>query len=550
MPSIGALAAKITLDTTEFTEGLVLSKREMAQARKIQDELSGSVGKYRQALAGLQKLRTGGALNDREHAHAVSKLRQEYVSTLPIVGRFSGLMNPMAAGMAAASAGVAALSGAVATAGAIVANRIDAIDSMADSAERLGISASSLSRLRGAAFLGDVDPQTIDAALQKMLVNLGKGDDAFAKLNLNVAQLRQMDAAQVFAAIAGEINKLPSKAERLAMISEIFGKANVDLIGMIERFQDLDAAALASGAVVSDSLAESVGRADEAMKQMKLAGEGLANVLTEKIAPAVVVVANALTELARNTDMAKEAAAFVATMWLPPGASDLAKKGLVALGDGPGKIGRNPVDAGGAAGMLGAMLDDKEMKQKADKLGSALAQLREQAAMLGMTKGDQAAFRIAELGGTQAQQQEAAWLASQIEGHGKLLDLEKQRNEERRRRFAENEREAQGVLRELESPQAKAEREFREKVGALDAVGMLTPERFAMLARAGANNFVRGMGEAPFGAPTAVKGSAAARTAIEQAKHANKQTELMIKMERHLMHIARDGGLKVEVIGE
>jgi len=550
MPSIGALAAKITLDTTEFTEGLVLSKREMAQARQIQDELSGSVGKYRQALAGLNKLRAGGALNDREHSHAVSKLRQEYVSTLPIVGRFSGMMDPLSGGLAAASAGFAVLTAAVTAAGAIVANRIDAIDQLADSAERLGISASSLSRLRGAAFLGDVDPQTIDAALQKMLVNLGKGDEAFAKLNLNVDQLRQMDAAQVFAAIAGEIAKLPSKAERLAMISEIFGKGNVEMIGMIERFGDLDAAARESGAVVSDSLAAEVGRADEALKQMQLAGEGLANVLTQKIAPAVVVVANALTELAKNTDMAKEAAAFVATMWLPPGASDLAKQGLAGLGDGPGKIGRNPTAAGGASGLLGAMLADKDLEQRADRIGSALGQLREQAAMLGMDKGEQAAFRIAELGGTQAQQQEAAWLASQIAGHGKLLELEKQRAEERRRRFAENEREAQAVLRELESPRAKAEREFREKVGALDAAGMLTPERFAMLARAGAGNFVRGLGEAPFGAPTAVKGSAAARTAIEQARNANKQTELMEKMERHLMHMAERPALTVEVIGE
>ena len=43
MPTVGTLAAKITLDTSDFKQGIVLTKSELRTVSRIQDEMLGPI---------------------------------------------------------------------------------------------------------------------------------------------------------------------------------------------------------------------------------------------------------------------------------------------------------------------------------------------------------------------------------------------------------------------------------------------------------------------------------------------------------------------------
>lgn len=123
-----------------------------------------------------------------------------------------------------------------------------AISSLADlkeSAEKTGASVENLSALKGVAKIGGRDFATIEASIGKLNKALHGTDDeskgagkALAALGLNLQDLRQMDPAEAFVAIAKAQEKFSDGGGKSAALMAIMGKSAAEMIPYMHDLAD------------------------------------------------------------------------------------------------------------------------------------------------------------------------------------------------------------------------------------------------------------------------------------------------------------------------
>jgi hypothetical protein len=569
--TISTLKFMITADAGGLVEGVALTKKELREASKIAEQSQSPFQQYGDKLDRLKMLHAGGGLDAAQYRQALNGVHQEMLSGIPVIGRFAGLLTPggaITAGLAAGAAGFLALSGAVAAAGAVVSSRINAIDDLGDAAERLGVSASSLSTIRTAAFLGDVDPAAADGAIKKMLVNVGKGSKAIEELGLSSERLKGMSTAKMFDEIAVAIAKLPNKSDQFAAMTEIFGKSGPEISSLVNKFAELQESALASGAVVSDELAAQVAEADDAMKKASLTAEGWANTLTAVVVPAVTATIEAMDALANNREQAGKAVGGVLGIL----GGIVAGPSGVMTGNLYGRLGtdaamdlrdeqiaaaRASKEKADAERDLAAANDDvaestgkalDAERRHAEALGKTLQAMRDELQTMAMTRAERAAFNMARAGGDTAHQEEAEFLQDE-------LDFAKQKKKVEDDAFRNNiknqEQELQRSAQIKESLKTDKERaaDAMREAGGMRARGLLTDADVNAIARREAAGLTRGL-ESQAGVGFAEKGSAAARQAVIESKQVSRQVELLEQIAESLRKAATAEPIVIKEIGE
>ena len=333
--AIATVSVKLIADTTGFTTGIVRKDlKEIDQilrdsspqldshARKVKvldslykDNTIG-VDEYKKALDGLNnKLAAtkspGGiaAPSATDPTGGLGSLASQKAGNLPIVGDLmnaAGVAGPagiaVAGAFAAMAAGAALATIATKELIGITLSAIDRLDAIGDSAQALGIEASSLQRLTIAADLADAPVEQLSDALGKMESILGDPSEemlkTFGKLNLDAEKLKNMKADQAFEAIAASIGKLGTRAEQISAVSDIFGRGNKELVNLIDSFDRVNA--IAEKFTLSEEQFAVVGEADLAMKELTHSTEELANVIGAELAPIVTEIAGGLADLLQS----------------------------------------------------------------------------------------------------------------------------------------------------------------------------------------------------------------------------------------------------------
>lgn len=533
--TISTLKVAVVADTSGVTDGLELTKKEIREANRVIDSLRSPSQVLADKEAKLNRLASGaGGLNQSQLAAALAKERDEFAKSASVMGQFESALSPVNIATAAAAAGVASLTAAAYGLGNAVANRISEIDALGDAAAKLGMSASSLSEIRGAAFLGDVDAGTVDAMLQKMLVAVGKEKEVFGELNLDVAKLKQQSPAAMFEEIATAISAIPDKAGQMAAIADVFGKSGPEGAALVERFRELSQTMRESGAGVSDDLAARVGGADDAFKRISLSAEAFKNTLAGLSAAPLTAVIDAANSAASNH-------------WL----------GSLATGGSIGAVTMNPV----AGFMAGKAVFDEAAKNRRD-------------AEADRAKDSNDAVDAAlqhEIEATKVTADEVAKIRSQ--NFRKLIeddaaferDLQQARVRDAIRAIDEEERarkkanadawdarmkevdDGQKLIDSLKTPQEQTKDRLLADLDALRKSGLDNPETRDRLMRRAAGELARAE-TGGFGAPGADKGTRAAREAIIGSQQQEEQTSLMRRMVAELEKLVAKDELEVTEI--
>lgn len=123
---------------------------------------------------------------------------------------------------------------------ALVHHSMEAIDTNAKLADRLGMTTEGLTGLQHAASLAGVSNESLTGAMEKMLKALGGAADdgeltsnVFKKLGLDAAALANMPADEAFAQIAQKLSEIKNPAERATAAMQIFGKSGQSLLPLL-----------------------------------------------------------------------------------------------------------------------------------------------------------------------------------------------------------------------------------------------------------------------------------------------------------------------------
>lgn len=191
--------------------------------------------------------------------------------------------------------------------------QIDAIDNLAKTADKIGVSTENLGAWRHGAQLAGMASEAFDASLTRMVRRVGlfveKGGAAAKRLEglgFGLTELAQLSTEDQFIRIAEAMSKLPTHAERSAAAFEIFGmqgqqllpilmKGSQGLIEMREHYESL-------GASFSGKQADAVEEFLDRMTDLKALIGGLGQKFVINVAPAAVETIQGLLIIVRAID--------------------------------------------------------------------------------------------------------------------------------------------------------------------------------------------------------------------------------------------------------
>ena len=293
---IGSIAIGMSVDAAGVDAGV-------GKASSSLSRFGSSVGKSLGSFPGLDKL-TGSLtqMGDSLSGGMISK-------ALPQVQELGGSLASAAATGGSALAGLAtaavAAVAAIAAAGAgIVAFGVSSMKPAAELihlSERLGTSVDGLKELHYVATLSGSSVETMDMAIGKLSVNLGKAQHgstpaavALEQIGLSAKQLAAMDPAAAMELIIANFDKFPTAADQAAAAMELFGKGGIGMLGTLKLGKEGLAKLTAETAGMKGALdgikGQQILEANASMEKLSMAWSGMGTLIAVQIAPAVTSV--------------------------------------------------------------------------------------------------------------------------------------------------------------------------------------------------------------------------------------------------------------------
>lgn len=168
-----------------------------------------------------------------------------------------------------------ALTGAfsVAAIGEFVKSSVDAATAVGTAADRMGVMASELSKLKYAAEQSDVSFESLTAGIRKFQDNIatgGKGaEESLTMLGLSIDQLKGKSLEEKLGIIADKFRLLTDADDRTRISMDLFGKAGNELIPMLDRGSDgmakLSSEAASIGIALDDQATKALDRSTKAI---------------------------------------------------------------------------------------------------------------------------------------------------------------------------------------------------------------------------------------------------------------------------------------------
>lgn len=194
-----------------------------------------------------------------------------------------------------AAIGLAGLASAAATGGvaigALTKQAINFADEIGKTAQKIGMTSESLSKLEYAAKLSDVSLGQLQVSLGQLSKNMQSGNDAFTALGINVtnAQGYLRSTEEVLLDIAERFAGMQDGAGKTALAMQIFGRSGADLIPMLNAGRDgiaqMTDEASRFGLEISTRTSKSAEGFNDNLTRITSLFTGLANTIAEKSAP-------------------------------------------------------------------------------------------------------------------------------------------------------------------------------------------------------------------------------------------------------------------------
>jgi len=227
-------------------------------------------------------------------------------------------MSRMSAGFASLAAKIIAVAGPAAM-GLLIKSSLATQDALGKTADKLGIAAQSLAGFRLAAELAGVEQKTLEKSVQNMVRTIGDASDGldtyakwYARLGLNIDELKKKDPEQQFYAVADSLKNLSSNTERVSAAYAIFGGRGTAVLNMLEQGTDAIKGYVTEASNLGVALSridiKQIENANDAMTRAKKATEGFGNQLALQLAPALEALANSYVENAGGLDAMEKTA--------------------------------------------------------------------------------------------------------------------------------------------------------------------------------------------------------------------------------------------------
>jgi len=226
------------------------------------------------------------------------------------LNKFMSRVNRVKGSIFSLKVGVVGLAGAAGL-GLLVRKSLESADSLAKTADKLGISTKALAGLRHAADLTGASQKTLDKGLQNMVVNIaeyskgtGEAKRELEALGFSQQELMSMSPDQQFSAIADSINRVENSTEKVNIAYKIFGGRATELLnalslgsnGLRETAEEADALGLS----ISRIDAAKIENANDAMARMKGVATGLGNAIAAEVSPFITALATQFVDAAKE----------------------------------------------------------------------------------------------------------------------------------------------------------------------------------------------------------------------------------------------------------
>ena len=213
----------------------------------------------------------------------------------------------------AAKIGIAFATAGVAVAGALTKMSMANIDSLAKTADKIGVTTEALGGLRHAAELTGVGSDTLDMAMQRLTRRVseaangtGEAKNALIELGINAANLEQLPLDVQMEVIADAMGDVKSQSDKVRLAMKLFDSEGVSLVNTLA----LGSTGLEQMAKEADTLGITISRVDAA--QIELANDaitkskgvftGLGNQLSTAFAPIIQGVSTDFHQAALDTE--------------------------------------------------------------------------------------------------------------------------------------------------------------------------------------------------------------------------------------------------------
>ena len=185
----------------------------------------------------------------------------------------------------------------------------DRKDSLGKTADKLGLTTEALAALNLQAEKAGTTTQNMEMSIQRMNRRIaeaaegtGAAKDQIQAFGLSAEELMKMKPDEAFAMISEEINKLGTAGEKTKAAFDIFGLSGAELIkvmeGGAEAIQKAKDEAERFGIAISRIDAVEAEVVNDAFTDVKLAMQGIFNVLSKQLGPAFFALAKVITEVA------------------------------------------------------------------------------------------------------------------------------------------------------------------------------------------------------------------------------------------------------------
>lgn len=191
------------------------------------------------------------------------------------------------AGMATAAA-----AGGLAV-GALTKQAINLADAIGKTAQKIGMTSESLSKLEYAAKLSDISLGQLQTGLGQLSKNMEAGDEAFAALGVSVADARGnlRGTEEVLLDVAERFASMEDGAGKTALAMQIFGRSGADLIPLLNSGRDgltqMTDEARRFGLEISTSTSKAAEGFNDNLTRLGGIMQGFSNTVAAKSAPAM-----------------------------------------------------------------------------------------------------------------------------------------------------------------------------------------------------------------------------------------------------------------------
>lgn len=304
MVAIGELSYQLTANVRNFEAGMVASRKELSQTRRVMKETEDSTERYAREQQELDNLLQKGLITRKEYNRALENSKRKLDDATKSTKKAERGFEQMVGVVRKVTVALAALEGAR----RLVATEFDRVDEIQKTSRFLGMATDELIGFRLAAFetAGMAEGQ-VSVAIQRMVRRIseaaqgaGEAQGAIRELGLSAQELAKGSPEQALRKIADAMRQIPNESDRIRLAFKLFDSEGARLgltLGMgskeIDKFVDK---AKDLGLVFSGEEGRAVEEANDALKEMNESLKGIAGTISRSFAPVLRDLSKALRQ--------------------------------------------------------------------------------------------------------------------------------------------------------------------------------------------------------------------------------------------------------------